>query len=225
VREVDTSALRLVARALGIGNPGTATGHVVFDDANLQQVLDVAPLARRGAGPPVQEGIWSIAFKHDHSAAPNATLTSTLQPYNMNASCAAGTSATGAAWPNPMPEGLDIWLLWSNAYLITGATANFGTALLDIVYPATSNAYSCNTALGTRSQQIHAYDGVQALVGASPILTLMGTGAIGGKIGMRLPRGSQIRWRTLNANDAAISVQTNITIGLFSAGLGQDGAF
>lgn len=52
MREVDTDALQLVAPALGIGNPATATLPVVFDDENLQQTLDVgryiAPRGFRG---------------------------------------------------------------------------------------------------------------------------------------------------------------------------------
>lgn len=50
MREVDTDALLRVAPFLGVGNPATATRQVVFDDENLQQMLDVYPLIARATG-------------------------------------------------------------------------------------------------------------------------------------------------------------------------------
>lgn len=54
MREVDTDALLGVAPFLKVGNPATATRQVVFDDENLQQVLDVTPLIARQSGFMVQ---------------------------------------------------------------------------------------------------------------------------------------------------------------------------
>jgi len=42
VRPVDTDALQLVARSLGVGNPATSVAPVSFDDATLQQSLEVS---------------------------------------------------------------------------------------------------------------------------------------------------------------------------------------
>lgn len=63
MRPVDTRALEAVARSLGIAAPATALAAVDFDDAILQQVLDVGLIARYaaavGAGVPNRDG-WSL---------------------------------------------------------------------------------------------------------------------------------------------------------------------
>lgn len=222
MREVDSGALSLVEPTLGIGRPASLTAPTDFDTNVLQQVFDVSKSIRRGVSPALAEGIWSMAWLHEHGAAPE-TLESRLLAYDSpGGECASGTSAFGSGWPRPVPRGMDVWLLWANAYVIGSGSANFDTALLDIVLAPNSNAYNCNLALGNRSFQLVAWKGTPVdMVFGSPLLPEVGTGVTTFPLGVRLPRGGRIRWRTRNKTDA-VDLQLNLMVGLMGAGLGQD---
>jgi hypothetical protein len=74
MRDVDTQALDAVARALGVGNPATATQAVAFDDDNLQQAFDVGDLIRYASAdrfPGLADG-WQIASRTLPTAAATA---------------------------------------------------------------------------------------------------------------------------------------------------------
>jgi hypothetical protein len=77
MRRIDTAALTNVAGALGVGAPATATEDVVFDDRNLQQVLDVSR-ALPGLG--LYQGFHGFLVTQAHVA--TGSLFNSVDPYN-----------------------------------------------------------------------------------------------------------------------------------------------
>lgn len=225
MREIDSAALRTVDETLGVGRPATLTRPTSFDDGTLQQTYDVGPQIRRGVTPGLAEGIWAMAFEHEHGAA-DATLTTQMPPYGVGVggfTCAAGGAGSFASgWPNPVPRGMDVWILRASAFITSGAAADFNGALLDIILPSPSNAYACGVSLGNRSfglvQWTDTYDDD---IGSINLLE-QGTKLSNPKVMQRVPRGAAIRLRTRNQNATGITILCNIMVGLMGAGLGQD---
>lgn len=63
MRDVDSDALRRIARVLGVGNPVTAVEQVSFDDSNLQQTLEVSRLV---PGYGLGDGFFTMAIGQLH---------------------------------------------------------------------------------------------------------------------------------------------------------------
>lgn len=222
MREVDSAALRWVERALGVGRP-TSTGMAYFDGDVLQQSWDIGALISRGVTPPQADGIWTLAFENEHAAGADSVLTSSFNPFDVEGTCAgAAVGVVGDGFPG-ITDQFDIWLLNCSAYLVTGVVANFDAALLDVILPSNSNAYSCTAASGaTRAIALASYDvGIATGIG-NPQLAERGTGQLDKRLGFRMPRGSLIRWRSRNKNITAIDVQVNIAVAVVAKGAGPD---
>jgi hypothetical protein len=221
VRPVDTDALRLVSPALGIGNPSTAVQPVTFDDANLQQVIDVLPLVRRGRVPVGSTGLFCFQLRTVHAAA-DSTQTFEVNPYTL---VQTGGGTVGGLWPNPVPNDLDVWILRVSASLTSGASANFVGGVLDMVMGPSINGFVGGGPLIT-SSSVHRLatfdDTLDNVLPGTIYLTQAGSGLADLPMGFRLPRVTNLRWRTRNTNATAIEATTTILMGLFGAGLGQD---
>lgn len=202
MRPVDTDALQSVAPALGIGNPHTVLAPVDFDDGTLQQVLDVAPLIRRGRSVARSTGVWTGIMRV--AATAGATNSDDLNPY------ALGTQAK-AAFPSPVPQGFDVWILDVQA----GGLQNVDWAVASILYPAAAQAF------GTAAPINHA---VAVWTGA-PLVTglIFLTPALRFAAPVRVPPGAQISVEMKATGGGSGVVDVTWIIGLFPAGLGQDG--
>lgn len=133
MRELDTQALELVAPALGVGNPATATQPAVLDDANLQQSLEVGPLVRRARAPGgFQGGVYMWQLTQSHAGV--GSLTNDIDFYDPG-SFAAASSGYPA---EKQIRGLDCYL----AGPITGGTnapANISRVSVRLEFPAVWN--------------------------------------------------------------------------------------
>ena len=112
MRVIDTDALTGVARVLGVGNPATAVQQVVFDDGNLQQVLDVGRAVARGRSP--IQGIGRISLELVFSATGAQANTVNVLPYNAEFAQPPFPSRNDDLWSR-YPE-QDIYLLGASLY-------------------------------------------------------------------------------------------------------------
>jgi hypothetical protein len=215
VRKIDTDALSAVAPALGVGAPGTATEDVDFDDGVLQQVLEVAPLVRRGRTIGLSTGIWTGAFVHVHAAGGASVIGQTIDPYDPN--LAQVTLSNG--WPNPVPAAFDVWLMAVTCE--TGASgANFTSALFQISYEAAAMAMR-RSAGGTINVEevIAAWDAFQQ-IGAEFVGQMIDPPPNVPQLPRRIRRGDSLVGVSSVANNMTVTL--GFVLGLFPAGLGQD---
>lgn len=219
MRPVDTDALRAVGPSLGIGNPGTATQMVQFDDGILQQVLDVTPLVRRSRVPVGTTGLFIFEVELVHAAA-DSNREFRLNPYTL---AQTGGGVTGGIYPNPVPDDMDVWVLNVSGRIEAGLAADFNSGMLDIITEPGINGFASGVAITNQgSPYLAAWNDTVNILQVDRLLQVGGIGIVP-KIGMRVPRKAALRWRSRNQNAGALSVRYTTMIGLFSAGLGQDG--
>jgi hypothetical protein len=206
VREIDTDALAAVMPSLGIGNPGTATRSAMFDDENLQQMLDINPLVRRARAIVPSEGIFLGNMSNSHAGA--GELTETLDPY---------LPAADAQPPYPaaLPDGFDVWICGVSGLITTDTLT---VASLQLVYPASMTAFTA--ALGC-SPMYAMFDGSASKgSGIRPCIANGDVSKVFQGRPLRLRRGAELRWRTVVTGAAEISA--NIIFAVLPSGLGQD---
>jgi hypothetical protein len=209
MRDVDSQALRLVSRALGIGNPVTAVEQVSFDDSVLQQVLEVGPLVRRGGTLERTAGLYMADFDNVH-AAPGA-VASSVDPY--------APSSPGAGYPSPVPTGLEVWLLGAQVAAVAGVHSTTQHSRVSLLVPGVQRAFGDAAPTNyTLEYSLH--------LGELPILagTVVYINALGytgtARRAVRVTRGSTINMSSVAANAGTITFQ--LGIGLFPVALGED---
>lgn len=219
MRDIDSDALRLVAQALGVGNPVTAVQQVQFDDGVLQQVLDVAALVRRAGTIAPSAGLWTVNIINSHNSA-NAVST-TIDPYNL--------TGAGNGYPVPIGPELDVWLCDVSGGTGIASTIDIDEpSFLGIDYPATTVAVGTAAAVTqivkTYTSTVTMADGRIQLTdagdaeGAGP--KGRGTAYTGALLPRRIPRGGAIRWETKSTGITTLGAR--LLLGIFPAGLGQD---
>lgn len=199
MRKIDSAVLQSIARSLrlfGSGSPETE-----YDDGVLQQVLDVGPLIRRGGALGPTEGLWTAGIVNTHAAADSQSTS--VNPYAI--------VAPASGFPSPIPEGSDVWIWGFSANLNVGVA---GSGFLGVNYPTTRAAFGV-----TSSQQVvFMFNGDVLVAGVTFALPVPGYHV---DRAVRVPRGTTIRWDTTSA--AAGQAIGRFIIGVFPAGLGQDG--
>lgn len=209
MRPVDTDALGQIAKVLGIGNPATATSPVDFDDAVLQQVVDVLPTVRRARTIPGTGGLFHGQVSQVHAGA--GSLLSQVDPYELSA-----TSLTAeGGYPDPVPDDFDVWLLGAVGSAAVGVinTNLFSNCLINL--PNTGSAF------GSSGGTIPYFMGDTE----APISAAVAFIANSASPDMRQPAFRLTRGTVLDLNShagAAGTVFWTIFLGLFPAGLGQD---
>jgi len=208
VRQVTSQALDIVAEVLGLGRGGAP--ETQFEDGTLQQTLEVSQLVRRGKTLADSQGLWAVEIANVHVGA--STINTNHDPYAL----ASGVEL--APYPTPIPRGFDFWLLYasvisSGAGLITAATVNSNWPVAKTAFVAASATFHV----------LAAWDG-DVLIGT--LARMMDAGGeiktIHQKIGVRIPRGgTTIGFASVSS--AAGTATLQMVVGLFPAGLGQDG--
>ena len=218
--QIDTNALSGVSPALGVGNPSSATVPVEFDDANLQQVLDVGGLVSRARAPYPSSGIFAASIYHEHTG--SNMLTTTVNPYKI--SDTAGFT-TQSPWPDPVPEDMDVWLLGCSGF---AENDNVSAASVQIICPKASVAWTNHGPPFFGESPMYCMwddsqskgDGERPMTSGSSSSTRFPT-EVYINVPMRLRRDSSIRWRT-DANSVNGYMVLAMRLGLFPAGFGQD---
>lgn len=214
---IDSQALGLVDKALGVAGRGAQITE--FEDGQLDQVLDVGPLVRRGRTPANTGGIFRMVMENVHAA--GGDLTSIFVPYSL------GAIGAIAPYPNPVPDDLEVWVLYCFAMRTAGAGTpdpvgmtidgiQQGYGRDDSAVAVVSNEELCLVRMGTP----------QTLNG---VLYQTNAGFPLQQINLRIPRfgtlggpGSRCNMRFHSTASAACTVQMHVIIGLFPLALGQD---
>ncbi len=203
--EVDSQALQKVSKVLQLSRGGSQLTE--FQDELLQQVLDIAPIARRGLTLASTEGIHGANIINVHPGAD--TQSTTVDPWNL-------AGSANPPFPNAIPTFFDLWLLRGSAFTSAGA-GNFTSADLTVLIPAANGAFG---ALGATGMRLASWADELSIQGGQLSTNAEGDG-IPLRFGMRLPRNATIRFRSTST--AAATYRFDMFLGLFPSSLGQDG--
>lgn len=219
-KQVTSDALVGVDRALGLPG-GQASGATEFQDQQLDQVLDVFALARRGRTLAGTEGIMTVVLQNVHGAA--GDLFTAWEPYN--------SDSTGviAPYPSPFPRDMELWLLGAAVRRTAGAgdADEVGLTLASVQQ---------GFGIDDTGNQVISVDGlplafwnVQRAVPFGGQWMQDTGGRVFAPIGIRIPPlgegGVQSNFAQvvfLTHVSAAATYDCQILIGIFPAGMGQD---
>jgi len=211
---VDSDALGMVNRALGITGSGAAITE--FPDGVLDQVLDVSALIRRGRTQGRTTGLYYGVLRNIHAVADNQA--NDINPFNL--------AAVGLfpPFPSPIPNRFDLWLLTATVQQAAG-TGTLGAAL-HLVWPTTQQAFgideSGNAVTATPPITVAHWDALVTQTVEFGVLA--GSEAPEAKINLRLPPSPDTRIIFQTTSSAAATFDCTLILGLFPVGLGQDGA-
>jgi len=208
--------LRLVSKIFGL-SAQAMSGITDLDTGNVDQVLVVNDLARRGKTEANLGGWYEGFFENVHSAADGEV--SFLDPY------APGASAN-APYPAVVPLDWDVWLLGVGGVQSSGVIPSLTGAIWQ-VNPIRSQVGWAQDDAGdpvatvSPSMSVARFDDVSPLIGTisqPPMLTEQGEVWV--QTRMRLPRGATLEFHT--ESSAAAEFLGTALMGLFPASLGQD---
>ncbi len=215
-REVDSGALIALEEQLGLS--GNARGITVLRDDDVFQVVDIVAAARRSLADVRTRGLFYAILRTISAAGAPAFVS--LDPYAVDQADVLGT------WPTPVPEGFDVWLLEASVTVSGGTFTAGDVAVLQLGNFARQQAFGRNSAgapvSATPAHTLAMWDGVVS-DGFTTFLTAEG-GALRPtvKIGRRLIPGQQIQ--VVIDPTGACTCDFQVQLGLFPAGLGQDGS-
>lgn len=194
-----------------------STGPTRFPDDILHQVVNVADLIRRARTFAQHEGIFTAILQNVHPGA--GTITTQVRPYSQGIGVI-------APYPDPVPQGFDVWLL-SAATRQTAGTGTFTGALI-LDYAAKQQGFGEDNAgaavVGDGNQTLVFWDSV---ITQTTEMGLQEDGKPWARIGIRLPRaiGAGLPGlRFSSTASAASTFQCHLVLGLFPVGMGQDAA-
>lgn len=214
-REIDSGALRLINRILGIKGVGSAQTELI--DGDVSQVIDIVPVVRRSKTLAGSTGWFYACMRNAHGAGAS-DLETRVNPY---------TTVAGRIppWPpRPFPVGLDIWILGACLEGIAGTVGNMTDAILLINPGGGAQAWGeddggTNIIDGDILIPLARWDDLASVGGTDVGITE--DGRVFAYIGQRLrPFDSVLSFRSTASN--AVTVQCNLLLGLFPVGLGQD---
>jgi len=217
MRSIDSDALAPINRSLGIagGTDASKASETQLDDETVVQVYDVIGAARRGRAP-VGDGLFYLIIATIHVA--DAALTTDIDPYD------AGIFAQNG-YPAPVPDGFDLWLV--SASLISSADI-FQDCALALNVPATTNGIFVvntdgvlTTATGAATHGLCLWSAESAPVDGI-VFGVTGTGQINVPIGVRIRRGTLVRFISEVTAAAAHQNDLRLLFGIMPSTLGQD---
>jgi hypothetical protein len=212
MKTVDSLALGLVDRALGLAGAGTQ--QTELEDGLVVQTLDVSRLVAR-ARAPISDGIKTAIFQNVHGGAgQNETA---LDPYFHTSS-----PGSNPHWPVPVPVGFDVWVLAVSADV--NSVGNFVEAQFSVLGDhAGDAAFTQDSSGGAASASTirlgfcH-FDSARSIAGDPFLMTEQGDLIVYPQI--RVPRGMTLSWTTETTGAAVMNCFC--MMGLFPVGLNQD---
>lgn len=221
--EIDSEALVLLNKGLGIGGSGQKAGvggaATTLEDDSVIQVIDITGSARQGLSPAT--GLFYYIMQITTSVA-NPNLTVTIADLYEAVDAAAG-DLNLPPFPVKVSSNFDIWLLQASVFM---ATTTFVDAALQMLTPQSATGYAIHNNDGTNEVLpagghafgIAMWDG-QIVVGGSEFGTLGGEHAIQ-MLNQRTVRGAGLKFR---ADNGGIGVTTlAILAALMPKAMGQD---
>lgn len=217
MKELDSVALQLVNKALGLAGGGAQTTEL--EDGLVQQVLEVSHLIGRGRAPITDAIKWCV-LETVHGAADDQVAA--VDPYFTNS-----TPGSSPNWPVPVPAGFDVWFFGATGRALSG---NLDDGYLGMVGDMSGEkgdmGFSQNQAGGAATNAairypLQAWNNTTGLAGITFLRVLADSSATAGAYRpVRIPRGSTIELRLLSQGAAVL--QAYILMGIFPVGLGQD---
>lgn len=124
---VDSDALDVVNLSLGLDGTGSAPNTELLD-GQLDQVLDVSSLVRRGRTIGSTTGVFRVVLRNVHAGA--GTLATGWNPYD--------SDPVGAIepWPVPVPKHFDVWVLGASVRFVSGSGTCEASVSMDSVLQA-----------------------------------------------------------------------------------------
>jgi len=210
-KEVDSGALLLVNRILGIAGSQTGAQRTELDDGTLTQVLEVGSIVRRSRSLPGTDGIF-CAILRTNMGAGVTTETATLNPYTPG-------GANLAPFPDPIPAGFDFWVAGASLIQAGGIAGNFTNALFRTLYDASM----IGLAIDEAGQTFGSATAAIPLAFWDDLTLGFGTMEDGTQwlpLGLRIRRGQTLQL-DVAATDAVV-VDLVLICALVPAALGQD---
>lgn len=213
MKKVDSDALGLVWRALGLTGEGATVTEI--PDGILDQVIDVGPIIRRGRTQASTTGLYTPVLRNIHGAAD--TQASSETPYLVD------VADRIEPYPTPMPAQFDVWLLGASVHRLsgTGTLSAMLTVNWDSAHQGWGVDESGNAIVANVEKAIAIWDALFTVTVGVGVLN--GSNGPWAKIGMRIPRSptSTLIFRTTSSAVATYDCQ--LMLGVFPVGLGQDG--
>jgi len=219
MKVVDSDALGTVNKALGLTGRGAAV--TSFEDGEVIQTLNVADLIRRGRTFAPSEGLFRCVLRTIHTGAEEISVG--MQIYDPSATV---VSTESAPYPSPVPAGFDAWILGASLSRSSGTGTCDGSLLLTNVGLGWGIS-SANLAISPNLKIPLAY--WDTLEGTTATVSEKYNGISGSwhPLGLRVPRFSVSGTKILVTFECDATAASNwdcqLLVGLFPAGLGQDG--
>lgn len=208
-KPVDSDLLSLVRKSLGITGSDQET---YFDGGNLQQVLDVGGLGRRGRSRFFSEGWFGAALETTHAVADTQTLEA--NPYKT------GAPYVKAPYSSPIPDDMELWLLGAGLVRTAGAGGLTGAVLRMRLQEMPGWGYDGSAIVAPVNLTVAAWDGLFSVASYADIGTEIGTGKLYTWIGIRLPRDRSLFFAS--ESGGAATFRCGMIFGMFPRGMGQD---
>ena len=218
---VKGDALGVVNKSLGLA--GTGAPITEFNDGQLDQVIDVAPLIRRGRTIAGSTGIFRMVFENAHAG--SGSLNSGWIPYET------GTVGAIPPFPSDIKRGDEVWLLWAGCR----QTAGSGAVAIEaaIFFGAVQQGFGIDDAgaavVSVTAPIIARWNDVDAVSGQL-LLRDATTGLFVQKLGIRVPpkgdiavAGGEMTVTFDTTTDGVGTYELMLYVGVFPVGLGQDG--
>lgn len=217
-KNVDSEALLLVNRVLGVSGTTPGASNTTLDDENIAQVLTVNDIIRRSRTVAGSSGIFRFVLRAIHAGA--GDISTTVEPYNV--------AAIGriAPWPRPVPRGFDLWVLGaSTSEVVAGTSTSFAGMLTVLNMTQGFGVDNAGVAVVANTVQPIALWDAEGAIGGGVIGTRVGLSSFQGGP-LRLPRqpgaGGPISLSFATTLDGTGTWDCTIMVGLFPEALGQD---
>jgi hypothetical protein len=213
VKRIDSDALGIVTKALGIEGKGSSETELL--DGQVDQVLEVGNLARRGRTLAQTEGLFLARLRNAHAGASDESTTVNI--YGIT------SGVEIAPYPAPMPAQFDIWVLSATLRRTTGSGTITGVLFAN--YPAQVMGISSQeggpVGAGITSNALAVWD---SIITSNLIdVGVLNEGGTLAKIGIRMPRAPTTQLVFQSESSAVATYDCLVMLGVFPVGLGQDG--
>jgi len=212
---VDSQALEPANKALGIA--GSGDSQTEFTDGTLDQVLDMAPIVRRGRTIASTGGLFRVVLRTVHTDI--ETLAVSWQPYE---------SGTGviAPFPDPVPDTFDVWLLGASLERQSGA-GNITNSVLKLTQVIQGFGIDDSAVAITSNAVFYLafWDTIEGSF-APGFGNVPNNNFVWQHPGIRIPRKGAIASPFIvfeAISSATVSIDCTLLVGLFPVALGQDG--
>ena len=211
---INSSALEPANKALGIAGSGDSQTELL--DATVDQVLDVGQIARRGGTLAGTEGVFRVVLRTNHTDV--ETVATSFQPYSP------GTGVV-APYPDPVPDGFDIWLLATSLERVSGGGSISAAELrLTNVQQGFGVDDAGVAVVSTSVFHLTFWDALEG--GMSPAFgNIVNQAKSFQKVGIRIPRKGAIASPFIvfsAASTGSVVIDALMLLGIFPVSLGQD---